>query len=87
MEAHYQPLILRSINDAIEKCLCLLTYVSVPDVAKTAVALGKWSLIANIDIKAAYRLVPLRPRIGGGLEWDGRTKSTCPRVGDYEGRI
>ncbi len=55
----------KSVNDAIDKSLCSLTYVSVHDVANTAVALGKGSQIAKIDIKSAYRLVPRQD-----LAWD-----------------
>ncbi len=45
--------------------------MSVHDVANTAVALGKGSQIAKIDIKSAYRLVPVLPqdRIWLGMQW------------------
>lgn len=36
-----------------------MSYITVEDVARTAVALGRGALIANIDIKSAYRLVPV----------------------------
>ncbi len=61
----------KSVNDAIDKSLCSLSYVSVHDVANTAVALGEGSQIAKIDIKSAYRLVPVQPqdRIWLGMQW------------------
>ncbi len=39
------------INDAIDPDLCSLSYVTVDEVARTAMALGKGSMIAKIDIK------------------------------------
>ena len=50
-----------SINDAIDSALCSLKYITVDQVAQQAVRLGKGSLLAKIDIKAAYRLVPVSP--------------------------
>ena len=50
-----------SINGTIDSQLCSLTYITVQDVAAKAVELGKGSLIAKIDIKSAYRLIPICP--------------------------
>ena len=50
-----------SINDAINPKLCSLSYITVNEVAERAVQLGRGSLIAKIDIKSAYRLVPVHP--------------------------
>ena len=60
-----------SVNDAIDPTKCSLTYISVDDVANRAILLGKGSLIAKIDIKAAYRLVPVWPphRQWLGMKW------------------
>ena len=52
----------KSINDAIDPKLCSLKYITVEQVAKEAIALGKGSLIAKIDIKAAYHLIPVAPK-------------------------
>ena len=62
-----------SVNDAIEKPLCSLKYISVEQVAEKAVQLGRGSLIAKIDIKSAYRLIPVSPadRHYLGTEWKG----------------
>ena len=60
-----------SINDAIDSTLCSLKYITVDQVAQQAVRLGKGSLLAKIDIKAAYRLVPVSPyqRHYLGMSW------------------
>ena len=50
-----------SINDGIDVNACSLSYVTVQEVAHKAVSLGKGSLLAKIDIKSAYRLVPISP--------------------------
>ena len=51
-----------SINDTIDPDLCSLSYITVDQVAARAVALGKGAHIAKIDIKSAYRLIPVCPR-------------------------
>ena len=50
-----------SMNDSIDSQACSMSYISVRNVADTALSLGKGALIAKIDIKAAYRLVPVSP--------------------------
>lgn len=64
----------RSVNDAIEPALCSLTYVSVEKVATAAMLKGKGALIAKIDIKSAYRLIPvcMEDRKWLGMEVDGQ---------------
>ena len=61
----------KSVNDAISISLCSLTYITVDRVARDAIALGQGSLLAKIDIKAAYRLVPIWPadRRWLGVKW------------------
>ena len=63
-----------SVNDAINPKLCSLKYITVEQVAKKAFSLGKGSLIAKIDIKAAYRLIPVSPqdRPFLGVKWGGK---------------
>ena len=46
------------VNDSIDPQYCSLEYVSVDEVALAAAGLGKGSLLAKIDIRDAYRLVP-----------------------------
>jgi len=62
-----------SVNDAIELALCSLKYITVEQVAKKAVLLGKGSLMAKIDIKSAYRLIPVSPADQHylGMLWKG----------------
>ena len=63
-----------SINDAIDPGLCSLAYISVDQVAITALQLGKGCLLAKADIKAAYRLVPVHPldRRWLGMQWNNQ---------------
>jgi len=62
-----------SVNDGIDPTLCSLSYVSVDTVSAIVSALGTGSLLAKIDIEAAYRLVPVHPddRPLLGLRWNG----------------
>ena len=50
-----------SVNDAINSQLCSLSYITVEEVATRAILMGRGSLLAKIDIKSAYRLVPVSP--------------------------
>ena len=61
-----------SVNDSIDSSLCSVKYITVEQVAKRAFSLGKGSRIAKIDIKAAYRLIPVSPhdRRFLGMEWN-----------------
>ena len=63
-----------SVNDAIDPSLCSLTYTSVDKVAATAAALGHGARLAKIDVKSAYRLVPVHPgqRKWLGMQWQGK---------------
>ena len=62
-----------SVNEGIQPQLCSLHYTSVESVAAVARQLGKGALIAKLDIKSAYRLVPVHPhdRYLLGVEWKG----------------
>ena len=62
-----------SVNDGIEPRLVSISYISVEAVAIAARRLGRGALLAKVDIKAAYRLVPVHPqdRYLLGIEWDG----------------
>ena len=63
----------RSVNDGIDRQRCSLAYISVETLAAAAHRLGRGALIAKMDIKAAYRLVPVHPedRYLLGVEWKG----------------
>ena len=45
------------VNEAIDRQLCSLSYITVDQVASRALSLGKGALLAKIDIKSAYRLI------------------------------
>lgn len=62
-----------SVNDGIEEAACSLTYVSLEDAAKAIVRYGPGCLLSKVDIKQAYRMVPVHPedRHLLGMEWDG----------------
>ena len=51
----------KSINDGIATELCSLSYTRVDDVVKGICQLGSGTLMAKIDIKSAYRIVPVHP--------------------------
>ena len=63
----------RSVNDGIQPDLCSLSYVSVDDAARIIVQAGRGALLAKVDIKSAYRLVPVHPedRLLLGMAWEG----------------
>ena len=50
-----------SINDDIPKDLCSLTYITVDTVINHIMELGPETLLAKIDIKSAFRLLPVHP--------------------------
>ena len=62
-----------SVNDGITKELATLTYVSVDTVVGRVLELGKGSLFAKMDIRQAYRNIPVHPedRILLGMAWEG----------------
>ena len=61
------------MNCAIDSARCSLAYVSVGDAAATVLRLGKGSLLAKVDIRIAYRSVPVHPddRWLLGMDWHG----------------
>ena len=50
-----------SVNDFIHPSLCSLKYASVDDVAEFVLRSGRGSLLAKLDIKHAYRNIPIHP--------------------------
>ena len=48
-----------SVNDAISSDYCSVTYTSVDQAADMARAMGKGCLMAKLDLKEAYRAVPV----------------------------
>ena len=52
---------MQNINDGIPKDLCGLTYITVDDAIHKVLQLGPNTLLAKIDIKSAFRLMPIYP--------------------------
>ena len=51
-----------SVNDGIDKELCMLSYISVYDIVKTILTLIKGALMAKVDIKKRLQAVTSTPR-------------------------
>ena len=51
----------RSVNDGIPKYLCSMTYIKVDDAINQILRKGRGSLLAKIDVRSAFRLVPVHP--------------------------
>ena len=69
-----------SVNDFIDPALCSLSYATVEDAAAFVFKAGRGALLAKLDIKAAYRNIPVHPgdRYLLGMQWHGRTfVDTC----------
>lgn len=48
-----------SVNDGIDTDLCSLKYASVSQAAEMVARLGKGALMAKLDLRAAYRMIPV----------------------------
>ena len=51
-----------SVNDRIDSAFCSLHYVKVDDAAKELFRQERGSCMAKVDIRSAYRAVPVNPR-------------------------
>ena len=62
-----------SVNDGIDGSLTSLSYVGIQDAAAAVVDRGQGTLLAKVDIKSAYRNIPVHPddRWLMGMLWDG----------------
>ena len=62
-----------SVNDGICKEVASLSYISVDDVVACILKVGKAAVLAEIDVKQAYRIVPVHPddRLLLGMCWQG----------------
>ena len=60
-----------SINDGIDRSVCSIKYASIDDAVDIIRRLGTGALLAKLDLKEAYRVVPVqpedRPRLG--MQW------------------
>lgn len=68
-----------SVNCGIPKQLCSLKYVTLNNAIQTILALGPGTLLAKIDIKSAFRLLPVHPtdRHLLGMRWNGEIYLDC----------
>ena len=64
-----------SVNDGIPSDFCSLRYASVDDAVAMVRVLGRGTMLAKIDIKDAYRLIPVHPDDYHllGITWRGQT--------------
>ena len=62
------------MNDGIYPALCSLSYTSVDNGAAEICAMGIGTLLAKLEIKNAYRIVPVHPedRPLLGAKWQGK---------------
>ena len=62
-----------SINDGISQACCSLSYISLDEVAKIVAGIGQGALLGKMDIKSAYRIVPVHPedQFLLGMKWQG----------------
>ena len=50
-----------SVNDGIPPSLCSIKYISIDDAINQILSLGRGTVMAKIDIKNAFRLLPVHP--------------------------
>ena len=64
-----------SVNDGISRDLSSLSYMSVDDVVAGIIQRGRGTLLVKMDIRQAYRKVPIHPsdRPFLGMQWQGAT--------------
>lgn len=51
----------KSVNDGIQKDLCSLSYTKVDEIVDSILRLGRGSLLAKIDVRSAFRIIPIHP--------------------------
>ena len=61
----------RSVNDGINSENCSLSYITVDDAVRAIVAMGEGAMLAKVDIKSAYRIIPVHPEDRSllGMRW------------------
>ena len=62
-----------SVNDGIDKDSCSLSYTSVDTITSIVVKRGQGAELAKMDVREAYRMVPVHPddRCLLGMRWEG----------------
>ena len=65
----------RSVNDGISDSLCSLKYATIDDAVAKIQSLGRDTLLVKMDLKDAYRIIPVHPDDYYllGVAWEGRT--------------
>ena len=51
----------KSVNDGIQGDACSLTYMTVANAVEVIAERGRGTLLAKVDIKSAYRIIPVHP--------------------------
>ena len=66
---------LQSVNASISKEFASITYARVDEAVSTILYLGRGALLAKLDLKNAYRIVPVHPNDQHllGVTWKGHT--------------
>ena len=61
-----------SVNDGVDKEMSSVSYTSVDVIASKVLALGQGAMLAKMDIKQAYRIIPTHPedRRLLGMRWN-----------------
>ena len=64
-----------SVNDGVDPSLSSLSYATVGHAVALCRSFGPGALMAKLDLKSAYRMVPIHPLDQHllGIEWEGRT--------------
>ena len=62
-----------SMSDGINSEICSLSYFTVDEAAKAILRKGSGALLAKVDIKIAYKIVPVHPEDRSllGMRWEG----------------
>lgn len=70
----------KNVNDRVPKNLCSMTYVTVDEAIQRILKLDRGTLLAKIDTKSAFRLIPVHPMDHHllAMEWDDKVYiDTC----------
>lgn len=63
----------KSVNNGIQGDACSLTYMTVADAVEVIAEQGQGTLLAKVDVKSAYRIIPVHPEDHQllGMLWGG----------------
>ena len=62
-----------NVNNGIDQAWCSFSYISVDNVAKIIVGIGKGVLLGKMDMKSVYCIIPVHPddQLLLGVRWQG----------------